>query len=114
MHSTPESVASLQPSATHGSAHIQQLRSATQHPRLLAAGAALVENRIAVAETLLREHLKQSPTDIAAIRMLAEVAGRLGRYSDSETLLARCLELAPDFTAAIGTGGGVSPPDSPV
>jgi len=32
--------------------------------------------------------------------MLAEVAARLGRYRDSETLLARCLELAPGFNAA--------------
>ena len=44
---------------------------------------------------LLREHLKQFPTDVAAIRMLAEVAARLGRYADAENLLARCLELAP-------------------
>jgi Tfp pilus assembly protein PilF len=32
--------------------------------------------------------------------MLAEVAGRLGRYKDAENLLARCLELAPSFNAA--------------
>ena len=32
--------------------------------------------------------------------MLAEVAARLGRFEDSETLLRRCLELAPGFTAA--------------
>ena len=32
--------------------------------------------------------------------MLAEVAARLGRYDDAENLLARCLELAPGFTAA--------------
>ena len=36
---------------------------------------ALAEGRIAVAERLLREHLKQHPTDVPAIRMLAEVAG---------------------------------------
>jgi tetratricopeptide (TPR) repeat protein len=64
------------------------------------AGAALCENRIAVAETLLREHLKSHPTDVTAIRMLAEVAARLGRNADAETLLARCLELAPSFAAA--------------
>jgi len=53
-----------------------------------------------VAEALLRAHLKQYPTDVVAIRMLAEVAARLGRYGDSETLLQRCLELAPGFHAA--------------
>lgn len=32
--------------------------------------------------------------------MLAELAGRIGRYRDAETLLRRALELAPAFTAA--------------
>jgi tetratricopeptide (TPR) repeat protein len=81
-------------------AYARHLRFACRDPRLLEAGAALVENRIAQAELLLRAHLKQHPTDVAAIRMLAEVAARLGRFGDSELLLARCLELAPSFTAA--------------
>jgi tetratricopeptide (TPR) repeat protein len=81
-------------------AYAKHLKFASRDPRLLEAGAALVENRIAQAEALLRAHLKQHPTDVAAIRMLAEVAARLGRFGDSELLLARCLELAPSFTAA--------------
>jgi tetratricopeptide (TPR) repeat protein len=32
--------------------------------------------------------------------MMAELAGRLGRYQDAENLLRRALELAPGFTAA--------------
>ena len=32
--------------------------------------------------------------------MLAELAGRIGRYKDAETLLRRALELSPAFTAA--------------
>ena len=32
--------------------------------------------------------------------MLAEVAARLRRFEDAETLLARCLELAPSFAGA--------------
>src|SRR3546814_14058859 len=39
-------------------------------------------------------------SDLAAIRMLAEVAGRIGRYGDAEKLLTRALELAPGFGAA--------------
>jgi tetratricopeptide (TPR) repeat protein len=76
------------------------LKAATRDPRLTAAAAALCENRIPEAEALLRAHLKEHPTDIAAIRMLAEVAARLERYTDAENLLARCLELAPGFAAA--------------
>ena len=37
------------------------------------------ENRIPDAEATLREHLKRHPTDVVAIRMLAEVAARIGR-----------------------------------
>ncbi|WP_129644726.1 tetratricopeptide repeat-containing sulfotransferase family protein [Peristeroidobacter agariperforans] len=81
-------------------AYAQHIRFSTRDPRLLEAGGALAENRIAVAEALLREHLKQHPTDVAAIRMFAEVAARLGRYADAEALLERCLELAPSFLGA--------------
>jgi tetratricopeptide (TPR) repeat protein len=81
-------------------AYAQHIRFSTRDPRLMEAAAALIDNRIAVAEALLREHLIQHPTDVAAMRMLAEVAGRLGRYADAETLLTRCLELAPGFAAA--------------
>ncbi len=81
-------------------ARAQQIKAATRDPRLLAPAVALQENDIPLAEALLRDHLKQHPTDVAALRMLAEVAGRLGRYTDAETLLNRCLELAPGFTAA--------------
>jgi tetratricopeptide (TPR) repeat protein len=81
-------------------ARAQSLRCATRDPRLLAPAAALCDNRLGEAETLLRAHLLQFPTDIAAIRMFAEVAARLGRLGDAENLLARCLELAPGFEAA--------------
>jgi predicted Zn-dependent protease len=76
------------------------LKASTKDPRLLGAAAALCENQIPEAESLLRAHLKEHPTDIAAIRMFAEVAARLGRYRDAENLLARCLELAPSFHSA--------------
>ena len=81
-------------------AYAQHLKFSTTDPRLLEAAMALVENRIAPAEALLRAHLKKFPTDIAAIRMLAEVAARLGRMADAEALLSRCLELSPSFTPA--------------
>lgn len=81
-------------------AYAQHIRYSTRDPRLLEAGVALCENRIAIAEALLREHLKHHPTDVAAIRMLAEVAARLGRYADAAALLERCLELAPGFLGA--------------
>jgi tetratricopeptide (TPR) repeat protein len=74
--------------------------SATASSRLLECGAALSANRLDVAERLLREQLRDDPFDVAAIRMMAELAARLGRMTDSENLLRRAVELAPEFTAA--------------
>ena len=81
-------------------AYARHIRHSTQDPQLLAAATALCENRIPVAEQLLRARLREHPTDVAAIRLFAEVAARLGRYADAANLLARCLELAPGFHAA--------------
>jgi tetratricopeptide (TPR) repeat protein len=81
-------------------AYARHIKTATRDPRLLRPAAALVENDIPTAEALLRAHLRQYPTDVAALRMLAEVAARIGRYQDAEHLLERCLELAPGFVEA--------------
>jgi tetratricopeptide (TPR) repeat protein len=70
------------------------------HPRLIEAAAALHDDRLDVAERILKPHLKEDPFDVRAIRMLAELAARLGRLKDSETLLRRALEIDPNFTAA--------------
>ncbi|WP_254912884.1 tetratricopeptide repeat-containing sulfotransferase family protein [Novosphingobium sp. B 225] len=71
-----------------------------RHPRLIEAAMAMNENDLPRAEPLLRAHLKELPEDVEAIRMFAELAGRLGRLKDAENLLRRALELAPQFTAA--------------
>jgi len=81
-------------------AYARHIRASINDPRLMEAAQALCEDRLAVAEGLLRGHLKAFPTDVAAIRMLAETGTRLGRYADAENLLARCLELAPSFIGA--------------
>ena len=76
------------------------LRAAIADPLLLHAGHALVANQLHEAEPLLRDRLKRDPYDYSAIRMLAEVAARIGRLSDSENLLRRALDLAPSFQSA--------------
>ncbi|MFC3099877.1 tetratricopeptide repeat-containing sulfotransferase family protein [Altererythrobacter lauratis] len=86
--------------AAADAAYAQSIRAATRDPELLRAANALVAGELAVAEPILRARLKRAPTDVAAIRMLAELASRLGRYGDAEKLLARALELAPGFRAA--------------
>jgi predicted Zn-dependent protease len=81
-------------------AYAAHVRFSTRDPRLLAAGAALHSNDLPQAESLLRAHLHQAPTDVAALRMMAELAARLGRQEDAEALLVQCLKLAPGFRAA--------------
>jgi len=81
-------------------AHIQAMRVGATDPALLLAGEALASNDLPRAESALRARLKAQPTDIAAIRMLAELAGRIGRNRDAEALLRRAVDLAPGFAPA--------------
>ncbi|WP_419144956.1 tetratricopeptide repeat-containing sulfotransferase family protein [Novosphingobium album (ex Hu et al. 2023)] len=76
------------------------IRASVHDPMMIAIARAMLENDLPTAEPLLRQRLKQDPFDVAAIRLMAELAARIGRYRDSETLLRRALELAPAFAAA--------------
>ncbi|MDQ3078634.1 MAG: sulfotransferase [Pseudomonadota bacterium] len=67
---------------------------------MIRAGAALIDNDLAAAEPILRQRLKADPYDVPAIRMMAELAARVGRVTDAEHLLRRALELSPGFDAA--------------
>lgn len=77
-----------------------EIRAAVSDPILLEAADALADNRLAVAERLLRGYLRRDPLNVPAIRMLAEVGGRLGKLEDAQALLERALELAPAFAPA--------------
>jgi len=70
------------------------------HPRLIEAAMAMNANQLDVAERLLKPYLREDPFDARAIRMLAELAARIGRWRDAENLLRRAVEIAPGFTAA--------------
>ncbi|WP_417624900.1 sulfotransferase [Paremcibacter congregatus] len=60
----------------------------------------LYDGNLAKAEEISRAHLKKHPTDVTAIRILADVGIQVGAYEDAENLLIRCLELSPDFDLA--------------
>jgi tetratricopeptide (TPR) repeat protein len=81
-------------------ASLAAVSAAIHDPEMIAAGLALAQDRLPQAEAALRDRLRRDASDVAAIRMLAEVAGRIGRYGDAEKLLRRALELAPAFGAA--------------
>ncbi len=82
------------------SAEQTSINAALRNPLLMEAALALFENRLHDAEPILKAHLKKNPFDVAAIRMLAELAGRIGRFPDAENLLRRAVELAPTFVPA--------------
>lgn len=81
-------------------AYARHVKCSTLDPDLQRAAGAMIRNDIASAERVLKSYLMKKPTDVSAIRMLAEVAIRAGRDADAENLLVRCLELAPSFDAA--------------
>ncbi len=81
-------------------AYAGHVRASVYDPELRQAATALAENNLPVAERILKPYLARHPTDVAAIRMLAELAGRLGRNVDAENLLRRAVELAPGFSPA--------------
>jgi tetratricopeptide (TPR) repeat protein len=87
-------------SAGADQAYLRHVRASTRNPGLQKAAVAMVRNDIPRAEALLKSHLMRAPTDVPAIRMLAEVAMRCSRFEDAQHLFERCLELAPAFAPA--------------
>jgi Tfp pilus assembly protein PilF len=81
-------------------AELEAIRASVHDAELQRAAQALNADALHVAEPILKGRLKAVPTDVAAIRMLAELAARIGRYADAENLLRRAVELAPGFGAA--------------
>ena len=81
-------------------AYEKHLQVSTRHPELLEAASHLRANLLGKAERLIRDVLKKDPSDVIAIRMLAEVGIKVGQLDDAQNLLERCLELAPDFHLA--------------
>lgn len=56
--------------------------------------------RIGVAEGICREYLRLHPTDVNAIRLLADIGYKLGLMKEAVQLYERCLTLAPDYYMA--------------
>ena len=81
-------------------AELAAISASVHDPEIMHAAHALVDNDLPEAEAVLRPLLHHRPTDVAAIRMMAELAARVGRPRDAENLLRRALELAPGFAAA--------------
>ena len=81
-------------------AHERHFALTARTPELVEAAELMRDGKIGQAERIVREYLKAHPADVNAIRLLADIGMKLSRYHDASNLLARCLELAPDFHLA--------------
>jgi predicted Zn-dependent protease len=78
----------------------QFLLSISEDPVLVRALQYVRKGKIGPAERLTRDFLKDDPTNVTAIRLLADIGMRVGALEDAERLLGRCLELDPEFDLA--------------
>ena len=84
-------------------APVDKVHSSTvsaSHARLTQAARALKANDLPTAEIILRARLLEAPTDVHALRMMAELGFRLGLDDSAGPLLHYALELEPGFAAA--------------
>jgi tetratricopeptide (TPR) repeat protein len=81
-------------------AYSHHFNVSVHEPALQRAVTALRNGRPDVTEDILIEFLDSHPDHVNAIKMLAEAAIAQDRNEDASALLERCLELAPDFSAA--------------
>jgi tetratricopeptide (TPR) repeat protein len=81
-------------------AYERHFAAAIRHPELIGCIDLLREGKVAKAERLARDFLKQHPANVSAIRILADIGVKVGQLEDARLLLERCLELAPDFHLA--------------
>lgn len=86
--------------AAADAAYMQHVRLSVRTAELMQAADALAQGHLPEAETRLRARLQRQPTDVAAQRMLAELAARLGRNDEAIALLEQVLQRAPSFDAA--------------
>jgi len=64
------------------------------------AATAIAQGRLDHADKLLRGELERRPHDVAALRLLAQVAARREDFLEAERLLHECLRLAPGYSRA--------------
>ena len=83
-----------------GQVEVAAIKASSYNPILVEALQSLTAGHLHEAEQLLQPYLANHPNDAAAVRMLAEIASRVGALNDSERLLRHALRLAPSYSAA--------------
>ena len=75
-------------------------RQVNRDPSLALAERAVAENQLQKADSLLRARMATAPGDILALRMLGDVAARMGRDEEATSLFQQALVIEPGFHAA--------------
>jgi predicted Zn-dependent protease len=71
-----------------------------QDGRFAEAAGAIAQERLDHAAALLQQELRRHPGDVAALRLLAQVAVKREDFAEGERLLEECLRLAPGYSRA--------------
>ncbi len=71
-----------------------------KNPALIKAKELFESGRLPLAETAAKDIIKTNPLDVAAMRLLAEIAIKINRLEDAKKLLLHCLTLAPHYRHA--------------
>ncbi len=74
----------------------QEQRISSLPKELVAVSHLLYEGKLVKAETACRHFLQKHPHHVEAMRLLADIGGRLGVLEDSDFLLESALEFEPD------------------
>ena len=72
----------------------------TDPPGLQDTLAALADDRLDAAAALLRQRLLETPREVVALRLLADVATRRSDMAEAERCLNECLQIAPGYARA--------------
>ncbi|MFT5137126.1 MAG: tetratricopeptide (TPR) repeat protein [Arenicella sp.] len=90
--------AQLDDKAHEASQHVQWLTNLS--PQLRTVCSLIHEEKLFIAEQICRQYLKENPHHAEAMRLLAEIGGKLQILDDAEFLLESCVEFYPDYQRA--------------
>lgn len=77
-----------------------RMRNSLLNPQLQQAARLLADGKLGAAERVLRPYLAAKPEDTAALRLMADLAERVGRPGDAEMLLRRAVAIDDDYVSA--------------
>lgn len=81
-------------------AELAAIHASAADPQLAFAGNRLTQGHLPEAENILRDIIRRQPGNVAAIRMLGEIAARSGHQRDAEEMFRDALRRAPGFEFA--------------